>query len=252
MAQIPAFFATAITTTALTFAFVTWLLIHFAIKKVVPKEKQLKYSGIVFFSLAVWFSLIYVPGKYGVFAQNPLVAPFIMLGFILLLAVLQKVYASKTAQHVMLSVPQHWLIGIQTYRVVGYSFLTLAALGFLPKLFAYSAGYGDMLVGLLAPIIALLIYFKKDRSFVKKAAIAWNIIGILDLVVAIGIGIVGFPRPIQTIPLSPSTEQLSLFPLVFIPLFVVPLAIMLHLFSWRGLRDTVKLKKHKMDALRSS
>ncbi len=239
MAAIPEYFNTSITITALSFALVTWLLIHIAIKKSTPAKKHFKYSAIAFSSLTAWFLIVYFTAKASVFAQNPFVAPFIMIGFILLFAILQKVYNSKTAQLIMTAIPQHWIIGIQTYRIVGYSFLTLAALGFLPWLFAYSAGYGDMIVGLLAPIIALLIYFKKDSPIVKKAAIYWNYFGILDLIAAIGIGMLGYPRPVQTLPLEVSTEQLSLFPLALIPLFVVPLAFMLHLFSLKGLKSNI-------------
>ncbi len=235
MAEIPAYFTTSIVVTSFSFALVTFFLIHQAIKKTIVKSKHLKYSLIIALSLVAWFSLVFFIGKASIFAKNPLIAPFILIGFIVLFGILQKVYVSPTARLIMSAIPQHWLIGIQTYRVVGYGFLILASLGLLPYLFAYSAGYGDILVGLLAPLVALLVYFKKP--FAKKAAIAWNYLGIVDLVIAIAIGSLGFPRPVQTLPLEVSTEQLSLFPLALIPLFVVPLAMMLHLFSLRMLKN---------------
>ncbi len=236
MSQIPAFFTTSIITTAALFALVTWFLIHQAIKKTTAKSKHLKYSAVVFFSLALWFVAVYFLSKASIFAQNPLVAPFLAIGFILIFAILQKVYASKTAQFIMAAVPQHWLIAIQTYRVVGYGFLILASLGFLPWLFAYSAGYGDIIVGVSAPLVAFLYYYTRGGPLATKTAIIWNYLGILDLIMAYVIGSLGFPRPIQTLPLSPTTEQLSLFPLALIPLFAVPIAIMLHLFSLKTLK----------------
>ena len=149
---------------------------------------------------------------------------------------LQKAYASNAIRKIADAIPQELLIGVQAYRVVGINFLRLYTAGVLPAVFAFSAGYGDIFVGVSALFVAYF-YFKK-KTFARKLAIIWNYIGILDLVVAIGIGILGFPRPIQTLPLTPSTEALSLHPLALIPLFAVPIALMLHLFSLRTLMNT--------------
>jgi hypothetical protein len=120
----------------------------------------------------------------------------------------------------------HWLIAIQTYRIVGVAFFFLWAQGVLPAAFAFPAGIGDILVGLSAPIVAYLYYRKKP--YANKLAIWWNILGIVDLIIALGTGILGFPRPIQTLPVSPSTEAMSLYPLALVSLFAVPLALLLH------------------------
>ena len=166
--------------------------------------------------------------------MNHLVAPYIMIGFIILFGILQKIYTHKTIQKFFQSMPQHWLISIQFYRIAGIYFIFLYYQGVLPALFAFSAGIGDMLVGFTAPVVGY-IYYKK-KSYGKNLAILWNILGIIDLVIALGIGILGFPRPIQLIPLSPSMEPISLFPLMSIPMFAVPLGLFLHFCSLRMLR----------------
>ena len=53
------------------------------------------------------------------------------------------------------AVPQHWLIGVQLYRALGVIFLILYGTGKLPGAFAWPAGLGDTLVGILAPVSRL-------------------------------------------------------------------------------------------------
>lgn len=231
---IPSLFTDLAFLPALSFLVLTWILVHRALSSLQIKRYRL-ISFSVLFVLLVWLALVVALGKAGTFAQNPLVAPFILIGFIVLFALLQKVYASKTAQAVTATIPMHWLIAIQTYRIAGIVFFSMWAQGVLPAAFAFPSGIGDILIGITAPFVAFAYYRKKP--YATKLAIWWNIIGILDLVIALGAGMLGFPRPIQTLPLAPSTEALSLYPLAVIPLFAVPLALLLHALGLKVLRE---------------
>lgn len=236
--EISTAFINATILSSFAFLFLTWLMVHLSVKHLSLRDKKISkaisFSILIF--LVAWFVVVFSLGKTGFFSRNELVAPYLFIGFIVLFGILQKLYYLKSIEKITDAIPQHWIIGIQTYRIVGYGFLMLYAQGLLPALFAFSAGIGDMIVGFSAPIVAYFVYSKKP--FAKNIAIIWNYIGILDLVIAISIGIIGFPRPIQLVPLSPSTELLSLFPLVLIPLFAVPLAFFLHFCSLRALRKS--------------
>ena len=63
----------------------------------------------------------------------------------------------------------------------------------------------------------------------------FNILGLVDLVVALGIGFAAAPAAVRLLLVSPSTEAISLLPLALIPATVVPLASALHLLSLRRL-----------------
>ncbi|MDD5579017.1 MAG: hypothetical protein PHY16_07015 [Methylobacter sp.] len=58
-------------------------------------------------------------------------------------------------------------MGIQVYRVVGGIFLILYATDRLPALFAWPAGFGDVLVGTLAPLVALAYAPHENAYFVS-------------------------------------------------------------------------------------
>jgi hypothetical protein len=64
----------------------------------------------------------------------------------------------------------------------------------------------------------------------------FNLFGLLDLVVALGIGFLAGLGPWRPLEVTPSTEPLSLLPLALVPTVAVPLSLALHLVSLRRLR----------------
>ncbi|MBI4010567.1 MAG: hypothetical protein HY361_05300 [Candidatus Aenigmarchaeota archaeon] len=244
--EIPSFLSASVIIPTFVFLVLVWIIIHRALySSNILKKKRLEISIATAGVLVGWFAIVFVLGNNGFFAETPVNVPTelligtdihvpnILFTFLLIYGIIIIVFFSKTLQPVFDDLPQHWLIGIQTYRIAGYSFLTLYSMGLLPGEFALPSGYGDMIVGFTAPLVAYLFFLKKSYS--KMLAIAWNIIGILDLVVAVVIGILAYPIPFQVLSTEVSTELLALFPLVMIPAFAVPLAALLHLASLRVL-----------------
>jgi hypothetical protein len=127
------------------------------------------------------------------------------------------------------AVPPHWLIAFQAYRGLGSIFLLLMALGFLPSAFALPAGFGDVAVGLLAlPVAAAAAAGGNAR---RPLIVAWNLLGLADLAVAITMGFLTAPHPLQQFGFDRPNTLIGDFPMVLIPTFAVPLSIVLHLAS---------------------
>jgi hypothetical protein len=145
-------------------------------------------------------------------------------------------------QRIIASVPQEWIVSVQFYRVVGLIFLVLYAGGRLPGAFALPAGCGDVLVGLLAPIVG--IAFARQSRGSASLVRAWNWLGIADLVVAVATGFLSSPSRFQMLALDRPNELISAFPLVMIPVFLVPLSILFHLASLEKLRQTESGAQH--------
>lgn len=68
-------------------------------------------------------------------------------------------------------------------------------------------------------------------------AVWFNVIGIIDLVVAVGIGYLAGLGPTQVLHVTPSTEPLGLLPLALVPISAVPLTAALHVVSLRALHS---------------
>jgi len=120
---------------------------------------------------------------------------------------------------------------VQLYRVIGGIFLVLMAQGQLPAHFAEPAGWGDVAIGLAAPLVALALARRVAGS--RALAAGWNVLGLLDLVVAVGMG-TGYLAPLLAPHLGahvPPAAAMGVFPLVLIPTFAVPMGIMLHVLG---------------------
>ena len=121
----------------------------------------------------------------------------------------------------------------QVFRTVGSFFLIVLALGKLPALFAWTAAFGDIAVGLATPFIANLLRHRPGA----RAAIVYNLIGLLD-------GVAGFTIAYLTgsgsgglLPTVPSSsDTLDVLPLALIPTTVVPLTAALSIMSLTRLR----------------
>jgi hypothetical protein len=146
------------------------------------------------------------------------------------------------------AVPLHWLTGIQVYRVVGtIVFLPLMGMGILPAYFAIPASIGDLIPGLAAPLVAYWVW--KRSNYWRSCLILLNIFGLLDFIVAVGIGSgVLYSNLSQTLFGEEQivTAYFAYFPLSLIPLFILPVGIVLHLYSFRRLMSLILPVEHKL------
>jgi|SRR5262245_24471680 len=151
-------------------------------------------------------------------------APLIPIAiFLPLLIWLPLLTRSQRLAAVLDAVSPAWLIGFQVYRVLGYVFLARWAAGELPGAFALPAGIGDVLVGLLALPVAF--YLQSGFPGGRLAAYAWNLLGILDLLIAVTMGAL---TTLGRLPVDIPNVATSAYPLVMIPAFAVPLSLILH------------------------
>jgi hypothetical protein len=120
------------------------------------------------------------------------------------------------------------------WQLVGAVFLALMMTGQVPALWALPAGIGDVIVGLAAfPVASRL-----DAPGGKRLAVLFNLFGLADLVVAIGLGFTTAPGPVHLFHTSPTTTLMTQFPLVLVPGFLVPLAVMVHFVSLKQLSSS--------------
>jgi hypothetical protein len=113
------------------------------------------------------------------------------------------------------SLPVWWLLAWQTGRLVGWLFLVYWHHGYLPAGFALPAGLGDLYMGVTAPFVA--VYAGRRRPNWRTLAVLWNLLGLLDFAVAVSFAIA-------------SGTKLT-YPLILIPGFLVPMAILAHIYS---------------------
>jgi hypothetical protein len=201
---------------------------------VLPRSVESQPSGLsgirlsVILVLIAWFTLVVSLGAVGAFVARPGTPPVgiaIGVGAPLLLF-FAGLRLSRSFRDFVLSLDLRFIAGIQAWRWAGLGFLDLYAYNVLPGIFALPAGLGDMAIGFTAPWMILGLVRQPDFAGSARF-IRWNVLGILDLVVALTIGTV-------TATLSTgaageiSTAPMATLPLLLIPAFLVPLFLMLH------------------------
>jgi hypothetical protein len=179
----------------------------------------------------------------GTALTTPFIVAFIVFG---VLVGTLPLLISPLFRQLVLAIPDTWLVGIHAIRVGGFLFLALMDMKLLPAQFALPAGYGDMTVGLLALVVIYLI--TKRNPYARTLAIGWNIVGLLDFVVALTTGIT-YIGPFAA-QLGASGVSLGYLNYVLvIPTFGVSLFTLLHIYSlFQMLSSPVEKPKQGFEA----
>ena len=107
--------------------------------------------------------------------------------------------------------------------------MALYAHNVLPGGFALPAGLGDMAIGLTAPWVAGAL-IRRPGFAGSTTFMAWNALGILDLVVAITSGALSSALATGAVG-EITTSSMAQLPLALIPAYLVPIFFMLHAVS---------------------
>ena len=232
--NVPLWAAVLVVLVIVATAVVAWAGARRAARLLFDAPKAARVSFLFGAALASWLALAFLI----VFLPRPENAPatvgaVIVLSWNLALATVGYGlrFFSGTYREVVDRIPHQLLLAFQSYRLVGAIFLPLMVMGVLPAYFAVPAGVGDIIAGLAALGAAYL--YAKCFAGAWSAAVGTNLVGILDFTVALGAGSGLLAAPLQTVfgGASATTGLLSVFPLGLIPLFVVPLGLIVHLHS---------------------
>jgi hypothetical protein len=186
----------------------------------------------------VWLAIAqYLGAANAYFATGEDAVPTVLLGLLIpLMIAAGGVRLSRRIASLVFAIPLPWVVASQVYRIGGGIFLVLWADGRLPWQFALPAGIGDVTTGCLALVVAALLARGSPRAL--KAAYSWCLFGIADLVVAVMMGGMTSPGRVHVLALDTPNLLISSYPLVMVPTFAVPLALMLHsLVLWRLRRE---------------
>jgi hypothetical protein len=183
----------------------------------------------------LWFAVAWSAAVNGIF--RPGTTPLPVLPSAILLPVIigaPLLLFSKRIGQVLDAMPASWLVALQLYRVFGSWALAAWLGGALPGVFALPAGIGDVLTGLFALPAAIAVATGTAEG--RRAATLWNILGLADFAVAISMGMITSPGPLQLIVPDVQSIGAGDYPGVLTPAFVVPSSILLHVLSLRQLR----------------
>lgn len=219
-----------------------WLLLSATLSRMplAPRTKRNWRWGAGFL-LTAWLAVrlvLQVSPPSGVVLGAKATVAFVVFGMV---AGTLPLWISPTFRQIIQVTPATWFIGFHAGRFVGGLFLALLDSKLLPPEFALPAGYGDVLVAALSLVVVYLLATKKP--YARTAAIGWNLLGILDFMVALITGVTYIPSFVRQLAMTGASTAYVNYVLI-IPAYGVPLMSLFHVYSLHQLfqrdRDSTK------------
>jgi hypothetical protein len=184
----------------------------------------------------LWIGLAIALATVGLYAAKAAPVPVVgVMAGLPLIGVGLAALLDARVRKVLLTLPVTLLVGLNTIRVATGGFMLLLALqGRLSGPFPDSAGWGDIIVGLIA--IPLTLAIARNLSGHRAALLGWNILGTLDLVDAVALGIASAPgSPLQIFGGTIGSTAMWSLPWSIIPTLLVPFYLITHGIIFAGL-----------------
>jgi hypothetical protein len=125
----------------------------------------------------------------------------------------------RTIRVCVLNIDLRWLVVLHLTRLfAGAYFLVLCQRRLLPCAFATPAGWGDIVIG----VLAVALVSSMHTQFAKTVLLSWNTLGLIDVVFAVSSVLRFGLKDWQ------SMHALRELPLSLLPTFLVPLIIASH------------------------
>lgn len=198
------------------------------------KTKRSKIFTITTVVMLTWTVLLLVLSSRDLFSDFSKFPPKPALLIILPLPVIIAISFSRTGTELLRSVPPHWLVLMQSFRI-GVELLLVAAFiaGKIPVQMTMEGRNFDILTGLLAIPVGFILARKK--AYANKLAIGFNVTGLLLLINILVIALLSMPTPIRYFMNEPANTLVAKFPFIVLPGVLVPIAYAMHIFSLRQL-----------------
>ena len=185
--------------------------------------------------IAVWLGYAGIMGYSGIVGDPTRMPPGIFLLLTPIIAFVAIVLGrSPVGRYLAASLPLGLIFALQSFRIgVELTLSSLHDVGLTTRLMTLAGGNVEILIGLSAPVIAVIA---TRGTAGRRIALAWNIVGPLSLLNVATRAVLTAPGPLNLIYAELPNVAMGIFPLSYIPGFMAPLAMMLHVLAFRALR----------------
>lgn len=181
-----------------------------------------------------WLAFTATLANLGVLAQWSARPPRVAWLPIVLFTLFVLMSRTRQARTLIENTPAAWPVALQSFRVVVE--LCLFALhqdGRAPIQVTFEGRNFDFLAGVTAPLVAWAIYTRGSQAWVRTLVLVWNLVGLGLLANVVFTAATSVPGPMQLDWPGGSFEAIASWPVVWIPAFLAPMAVFLHVVSLR-------------------
>ena len=220
--------------------FMAYLIVVAGAAAIVAKTKLTPRASLVTIAVLVaWLAFAGWLGAAGIVGQYDQLPPG--MAYLVIPVVFTLLVLTLTAPGALLTprIPLWLLLGFQVFRVgVELELHHLWSLGLAPRLLTLEGGNVELVVALSAPVAAWLV----SRGPVgRRLAWFWNLAGILSLGNVVIRAVLSAPGSLHLIHAEVPDMAILTYPFTFIPGFMAPLAMALHILAFRAFRVSEKL-----------
>jgi hypothetical protein len=220
----------------LTFSLIWFVL--FTLKKAfyltqpaIRARKKLIISAVILISWLLFLAVLALSGFFQNFQDLPPRFALALLPPVLGIIIISNLKATNT---ILAALPESSLITFQTFRIVMELILWALSLAYIiPVQMTFEGMNFDVLVGLTAPVISYMCFIKKKWPI--SVAIFWNFLGLALLATIVSIAILSAPTPFRQFMTDPAPTFIASVPFIWLPGFVVPVALYGHVLSIKQL-----------------
>jgi hypothetical protein len=199
-------------------------------------DQKVKVAGkFAIAAVILWFVAAFIAGYEGII-NTPNRPPLLLATFILvpIIGFIVANVFSPSLRAFTQNISLTLLVGSHLWRFVGLGFVIGWLKGDLPAGFGVPAGFGDIIAAAGALILIPMI---RKGTASREWLLAWNIIGLLDLISAIILGVLYSNSSFGILSKGVTTEPMVTFPVSLIPTFFVPLFILMHLLTFKRIAN---------------
>lgn len=199
-------------------------------KTTIAPARQKNLIVTTYSIVAVWVLLVGVLSLNGFFSDFSKLPPR-PLWVILIPTVCFLIIAfTRTTGEILLAIPPHWLVAMQTFRILVEILLWKTfMLNLLPIQMTFEGSNFDGLSGLLAVPVAMIL----SKKWAPKLLLVFNLVGLVLLLNILVIAVLSMPTPLRYFMNEPPNTLVGEFPFIYLGAVLVAIAQALHIFSLR-------------------
>jgi len=187
----------------------------------------------IWWLFGIWGIFISTLAYSGFFLNTTSLPPRLI--FVLLPSTLLIIYLYRKID--INSIKINYLIGLHIIRIpVELVLYQLYVEGRIPEIMTFSGWNYDIVVGITAVIVLLLLKLQKEGQLQTLLKV-WNIFGIIMLTIIVSIAILSAPFPFQQLAFEQPNVAVLRFPYILLPSVIVPLVYLSHFITLKWLAN---------------
>jgi serine-type D-Ala-D-Ala carboxypeptidase/endopeptidase len=182
----------------------------------------------------VWLSATSLAAAFGLIRFDTM-PPTLGVVLVLVIALAFGLGISRVGARLAGGIPLALLVGVHAFRLPLELMMHRAyEYGLMPIQMSYSGLNFDILTGILAIVVALLVAVGRAGIRIVRT---WNLLGVLLLLNIVVIAWLSTPTPMQLFRQQPANTWIARPPYIWLPTVMVAFAILGHIVVWRRLGE---------------